>query len=59
MRHRIRTWMCDTMGWHSAGDDTWGFDGASFSDHCKYCGRAVLMDSQGGWFAIEKERSWP
>jgi hypothetical protein len=40
------------MGWHEPAEsgDVY-FDGLSFHTHCKYCGKEILQDSQGNWFA--------
>lgn len=26
------------------------FDGCSEHNHCKFCGREIMLDSQGNWF---------
>lgn len=39
----------DFLNWH-VPEDTLGFDGASFSSHCKICHKEILQDSQGNWF---------
>ena len=36
------------FGWHRC--DPTGFDGASMTGTCKYCGKKCLQDSQGNWF---------
>ena len=36
------------FGWHHC--DPSGFDGASMTGTCKYCGKECLQDSQGNWF---------
>lgn len=36
---------------HRPGDKM-GFDGASFTSRCRWCGCRVLQDSQGGWFKV-------
>lgn len=38
----------DILGWHDC--DATGFDGASATGTCKYCGKECLQDSQGNWF---------
>lgn len=38
----------DLLGWHDC--DATGFDGASATGTCKYCGKECLQDSQGNWF---------
>lgn len=43
---------CERLGWHSA-PTVLRFNPASlsgFDGPCPYCGRRVLMDSQGNWF---------
>lgn len=39
----------DVLGWHFPSKHT-GFDGCSNTSNCKYCGKPLLQDSQGGWF---------
>jgi len=29
-----------------------GFDGASMTAVCAYCGHRILQDSQGNWFSV-------
>lgn len=52
MRHRIRMFLCNVMGWHTASPES--FDGVSYGSHCKYCRCRVLKDSQGNWFKVGK-----
>lgn len=42
----------ELMGWHRpVSDPNIGhFDGASQHSICRYCGRDIMQDSQGGWF---------
>ncbi len=42
----------DVLGWHDC--DATGFDGASFTGTCKYCGKKCLQDSQGNWFTLDE-----
>lgn len=47
---KAMTWFYhDIMGWHKP-DDSVGFDGASFTSRCRFCGKEILQDSQGNWF---------
>ena len=43
---------CCWMGWHKPNGKI-GHDGCSATAQC-YCGKRILQDSQGGWFA-----RWP
>lgn len=47
---RVRLWCCRELGWHNGWPGVTGFDGASVHARCAFCGKAVMMDSQGGWF---------
>lgn len=41
----------DVMKWHipkETGKST--FDGCSLHNHCKFCGKEIMQDSQGNWF---------
>ena len=41
----------DIFGWHEPNDDNENcFDGCSFHNTCKYCGKEIMQDSQGNWF---------
>lgn len=43
----------DTFGWHEP-DDSVSFDGCSQCSRCKFCGKEILQDSQGNWFAKDE-----
>lgn len=45
----FRRFLHNFMGWHEPCDRM-GFDGISFTSVCKYCGKSILMDSNGDWF---------
>ena len=38
------------LEWHKPKSGIEGYDGASFHATCKYCGKDIMMDSQGNWF---------
>jgi len=44
-----RRWLCDWLGWHSAGEII-GYDGCSMRVRCRRCGYLGLIDSQGNLF---------
>jgi hypothetical protein len=44
------TFFCNKLGWHKAPNEQ-GFDGCSKNGTCPRCGKSVLQDSQGNWFA--------
>jgi hypothetical protein len=52
---RFLRWACDHLDWHKPCPP-WGFDGASLSGRCCRCGRRVLQDSQGNWFAVSEPK---
>jgi hypothetical protein len=39
----------DILGWHQPSATAWS-DRCSFHSKCKYCGKEIMMDSQGNWF---------
>ena len=39
----------DVLKWHRPIHTVWS-DGCSFCSKCKYCGKEIMMDSQGNWF---------
>ncbi len=41
----------DLLLWHKPSDFE-GFDGCSCTSRCKYCGKEIMQDSQGGWFEV-------
>lgn len=47
----LRRLIHDWLGWHLRVE-TLGFDGVSWVGRCRDCGRRVLKDSQGNWFAV-------
>lgn len=49
-----RSLRCDILDWHKP-DGNLSFDGCSISCKCLRCGRTILQDSQGGWFAYSYE----
>lgn len=40
----------NVLEWHQPKYGIEGHDGASFHATCKYCGKDIMMDSQGNWF---------
>ncbi len=40
----------NVLKWHKPKPATGSFDGASFHSECKFCGKDIMQDSQGGWF---------
>ena len=40
----------NVLGWHIPNDDLHEFDGCSFKNICKHCGKEIMQDSQGNWF---------
>lgn len=44
----------DKFGWHLPRKDIkTEYDGCNNHNICKYCGKHILQDSQGGWFSVE------
>ena len=42
----------DIMQWHQPRkNEANTFDGVSEHNHCRHCGKAIMQDSQGNWFA--------
>jgi hypothetical protein len=48
--NKIRRFMCNVLGWHRP-DKTIKVCGINRISKCKYCGREIMKDSQGNWFA--------
>jgi hypothetical protein len=43
----------DILKWHKPHNEYDSeFDGCSFHNTCKYCGKEIIQDSQGNWFEI-------
>ena len=58
MRRRI---LCDFLGWHNGKGAVPQYDEydvffVNLASYCSRCGRRVIMDSQGNWFAVERSR---
>lgn len=46
----------DILKWHAPDPKaSVKFDGASFHTYCKYCGKEIMLDSQGNWFEKEEK----
>lgn len=43
----------DILKWHMPTYDR-VFDGCSMHSYCKYCGKEIMQDSQGNWFAYKE-----
>lgn len=48
--YKIAKFFDKYLGWHSPSIGVSSFDGCSFHSKCKYCGKDIMQDSQGGWF---------
>lgn len=46
----LKIWYHDVLGWHTPDDSPQHSDGCSKHATCKYCGKDIMMDSQGNWF---------
>lgn len=43
----------DIMNWHRPKEsEENSFDGCSEHNHCKFCGKEIMQDSQGNWFTF-------
>ncbi len=40
----------DILKWHIPDNNLHRFDGCSFHNICKHCGKEIMQDSQGNWF---------
>lgn len=40
----------DLFGWHKPSDEI-TYDSCNVHSHCKFCGKHIMQDSQGNWFA--------
>lgn len=50
-KQMFRSFLCNVMGWHSPGRTVTTF-GIIQESKCKYCGRRIMLDSQGNWFSF-------
>jgi len=46
------------LDWHLNVEQI-GNDGCSFTGQCRVCKRRVLQDSQGNWFAVDRDEPCP
>jgi hypothetical protein len=44
----VDRWLCRYLGLHKPAEIK--FDGFQESSTCEYCGKEILIDSQGNWF---------
>lgn len=53
MKKWFRNFACNFLGWHKpdCSQPIW-FDGCSEHSKCRYCGKKIMMDSQGNWFTF-------
>jgi hypothetical protein len=50
---RLRLFFCNRLGQHHAGKNK-VFDGLSYVSVCPWCGKYVMQDGQGNWFAVDE-----
>ena len=48
---KMQWFIHDVLGWHNCKGGGTKFDGLSLESVCT-CGKRVLLDSQGNWFAV-------
>lgn len=48
-RYLPYSWTCEWAGTHRPSTES-SFDGCSQHSTCYKCGKAIMQDSQGGWF---------
>lgn len=49
----FKSFFHDTLGWHEPDKNGEAFfDGCSVHAHCRFCGKEIMQDSQGGWFEV-------
>lgn len=46
---KLRKFLCNILGWHKPSDCI-DIHGANVTSKCKYCGKYIILDSQGNWF---------
>lgn len=48
--YKTMTWFYhDILGWHKPIEEK-TFNGSSACSRCRFCGKKIMMDSQGNWF---------
>ena len=48
----FKIWFHNILHWHEPDDSPSWYDGCSMHCKCKYCGKHIMQDSQGNWFAL-------
>ena len=51
---RFTKWL-RSIHWHNGKGSASTHDGCSFHSTCSKCGKAVMLDSQGNWFAHHRQ----
>lgn len=46
---KARKILCNVLGWHKPNKKI-ALCGINSKSICKYCGRKIMLDSQGNWF---------
>jgi len=48
---KIGKFFCRWLHWHAPDSSIWSAPGdINIHSICKYCGKEIMMDSQGNWF---------
>ena len=50
-----KSFRCEFLGWHKPTKITVPYLSINFHSTCARCGREILQDSQGNWFATYSE----
>lgn len=50
-----KSFRCEVLGWHTPTTIYVRGLSTTFESTCKRCGRLIMQDSQGNWFAYSKK----
>lgn len=50
-----KSFRCEVLGWHKPTEIYVKWLSVTFESVCKRCGRPIMQDSQGNWFAYAEK----
>ncbi len=50
IKFKIGSFFCRWLHWHAPGPVLSVYDPVNVHSVCKYCGKNIMLDSQGNWF---------
>lgn len=51
MKRLFSKFKCNILDWHKPSSKVKYIGGTNFISTCRFCGKEILRDSNGGWFS--------